>query len=94
MKSIKIILLFMLLIAIPIIGAEKISEKSFSELGYADYSIDKGISSCENYTITGIETNVDATYVLQLKISNYELMICIATERYDTTVNQFVIRNS
>ncbi len=71
MKSIKFVLLFMLIIAIPLVGAEKLSEKSFIELGYGDYTIDKGNNSCENYTITEIEMHVDATYVLKLEIANY-----------------------
>jgi len=71
MKSIKITLLFILLLAMPILNAEKISEKSFSELGYSDYIINKGDKSCENYTVTGIEESADATYVLQLKVANF-----------------------
>jgi len=71
MKSMKFFILFILLLALPIITAETVSEKSLSDLGYSDFTIDKGVSSCENYTLTGITTTQDATNVLQLKISNY-----------------------
>ncbi|MEI8364086.1 MAG: hypothetical protein WCF78_01350 [archaeon] len=66
-----VLLLIIAIIGTPIINAEKISESTFLDLGYADFSIDKGNSDCKSYTLTGIELNVDATYVLQLKIANY-----------------------
>jgi len=66
-----VLLLIIAIIGTPLINAEKISEKTFLDLGYADFSIDKMNSDCKSYTLTGIELNVDATYVLQLKIANY-----------------------
>ena len=88
MKPIKYILLFMLIIAIPLVGAEKLSEKNFSELGYADYTVDKGIDSCENYTITDISKHDNATYILQLKIANY-----VKLNKNDTIIIKTYLNN-
>jgi len=66
-----VLLLIIAIIGTPIINAEKISENTFLNLGYTDFSIDKMNSDCKSYTLTGIELNTNATYVLQLKIANY-----------------------
>ncbi len=66
-----VVLLILAIIAMPIINAEKISEKTLLDLGYNDFSIDKMNSDCKSYTLTDVSLDASANYVLQLKIANY-----------------------
>lgn len=70
-KKYFLIVFALILLLTPILHASVISEKTFGDFGYGNFIITKNNSDCKTYKIPPLETNRNATMVLQLKIDNY-----------------------
>jgi len=70
-KKYLLIVFALILLITPILHANVISEKTFNDFGYGDFTILKNNNDCKIYKIPQLETNKNATMVLQLKIDNY-----------------------
>jgi len=70
-KKYLLIVFALILLITPMLHASVISEKTLGDFGYSNFTILKNNNDCKIYKIPQLETNRNATMVLQLKIDNY-----------------------